>query len=92
MSEQPKPPLSVWLGDNVLSPHVGGGEQEQRGTYSTNSKTPYHNGPYVHLPQFLDQFLEMVERRMEDNQDCCECPYCWRDAARWVRHQMEEGK
>ena len=87
MSDQPKPPLSVWLGDNVLSPHVGGGEQEQRGTYSTNSKPPYHNGPYVHL----DQFMEMVEKIMSKYEWAISREY-WDTAFREIENEIKEGK
>ena len=81
MSEK-EAPFAVWLGILTMSGKKAGSFHEVKGEMECD------DGPYVHV----DQFMERVRRRMEDQNDCDECPYCWRDAARWVRHQIKEEK
>lgn len=80
-SDQPKPPLSVWL-----MPRTGelGDFHLQQGACACD------HGPYVHL----DQFLEMVEARAQEikSKHAWHSFVCQNMALKQIKQEVEEGK
>ena len=91
MSDQPKPPLSVWLDPQIGQPNMAGGPVPCYGHFADTQQTPTYQGPYVHL----EKFMELLTAKVQDisieseglmPEECCEA------ALAEIKQEIEEGK
>ena len=87
MTDEPKPPMVVWLDRYAGSVQCLGFYAPKKESLHVNDEGGTKTyGPYVHL----DQFLETVEQRIRGNDASDGCEYCWRDEFRKLAKKLKE--